>query len=107
MMEHEAEIFARPARTWFQTNKQKRQSAAAARLAELGAAPEADGVTSGAAKGGKGQKLKKEQERAKRKREDDKQVRKKNNFLMEVTLPPCQRCRHTCKCVCGFPVCPV
>jgi ATP-dependent RNA helicase DDX27 len=33
LLEHESEIFSRPARTWFQTEKEKKASAAAAAAA--------------------------------------------------------------------------
>lgn len=36
LLEHEAEIMARPARTWFQTERQKREAAALAAAAALG-----------------------------------------------------------------------
>lgn len=73
MVEHEAEIYARPARTWFQTPKQKRKAADRARPDGAGADALAGGDRDeggdGDAKGGKGKKQEKEAERAKRKRE--------------------------------------
>jgi hypothetical protein len=36
MLEHEDEIYSRPARTWFQTEKQKKEAAAAAAAAAEG-----------------------------------------------------------------------
>lgn len=36
LLEHEGEIFSRPARTWFQTEKQKKELAAAAAAAAEG-----------------------------------------------------------------------
>jgi ATP-dependent RNA helicase DDX27 len=35
LIEHEAEIYSRPARTWFQSEKEKKKTAAAAKAAEV------------------------------------------------------------------------
>lgn len=85
MIEHEAEIYARPARTWFQTAKQKKATADLARLAEVPQGPPQPGS-------GKSKKQKNEEKRA-RKKEDDRALRKKSNVLMEVRppLPWCWR----------------
>lgn len=39
LLEHEAEIYSRPARTWFQSEKEKKKAAAAAKAAEVEGAP--------------------------------------------------------------------
>lgn len=79
MIEHEAEIYARPPRTWFQTEKQKKESAKRGRP---GAEEEADDQGEGNKKqkreAGKGKKEKgKKEDRAKQKRGDE---------LLEVTF---------------------
>ena len=42
MIEHEAEIYSRPARTWFQTERQKKQVANRARDASLAVGEDED-----------------------------------------------------------------
>ena len=78
MIEHEAEIYARPPRTWFQTEKQKKESAKRSRL---GADEEGDSKGKGNKKQkreeGKDKKQKGKKDSAKQKREDD---------LLEVSI---------------------
>ena len=86
-MEHEAEIYARPARTWFQTERQKRQAAKGAREAATsapdiqaavkGVAARKGGAQGGAAATGKKGKLTKQEQQA---------LRVKKNTFMEVGL---------------------
>lgn len=68
MIEHEADIKARPARTWFQTEAKKRAVAEASRQEALGPLPggEAEGVREEEGRRGRRDK---EEARAKRKRE--------------------------------------
>ena len=85
IMEHEAEIYARPARTWFQTERQKRQAAKGAREAATsapdiqaavkGVAACRGGAQGGAAATGKKGKLTKQEQQA---------LRVKKNTFMEV-----------------------
>ena len=77
MIEHEAEIYARPPRTWFQTEKQKKESAKRARL---GADEEAEGA------GARGTKKQKREE-GKNKREKlskEDRAKKQKDHLNEV-----------------------
>ena len=87
IMEHEAEIYARPARTWFQTERQKRQAAKEAREAATsapdiqaavkGVAARKGSSQGGAAATGKKGKLTKQEQQA---------LRVKKNTFMEVGL---------------------
>ena len=89
IMEHEAEIYARPARTWFQTEHQKRQAAKGAREAAT-SAPDIQaavkgvaarkGAQGGAAATGKKGKLTKQEQQA---------LRVKKNTFMEVGFSFC------------------
>ncbi|KAK9828521.1 hypothetical protein WJX72_000533 [[Myrmecia] bisecta] len=81
MVEHEAEIFARPPRTWFQTEKQKRETAEAAKRGEAGAAAEEAKKTKKDKESRKAER-KLEKAREKAKNEDH---RKRKNVLMEET----------------------
>ena len=88
-MEHEAEIYARPARTWFQTERQKRQAAKGAREAAT-SAPDIQAAVKGvaarkraqggAAATGKKGKLTKQEQQA---------LRVKKNTFMEVGFSFC------------------
>lgn len=70
MIEHEADIKARPPRTWFQTEAKKRALAEASRQEALGPLPEGVEQADGQAKeDGKQGRRCKEEARAKRKRE--------------------------------------
>lgn len=75
MIEHEAEIYARPPRTWFQTEKQKKESAKRGR-------PDADEEDEGV-KGKKAKKHKKEDGKGK-KEKGSKEDRKQKDALTEV-----------------------
>ena len=74
MIEHEAEIYARPPRTWFQTEKQKKESAKRGR-------PDADV----GARGKKAKKQKKEEGKGRKEKgsKEDK-GRKQKDPLIEV-----------------------
>ncbi len=80
MIEHEAEIYARPPRTWFQTEKQKKESAKRGR-------PDADEEDVGA-RGKKARKQKKEEGKGKKEKgsKEDK-GRKQKDPLIEVRHP--------------------
>lgn len=67
MIEHEADIKARPPRTWFQSEAQKRALAEASRQEALGPLPSEDGAKEAGREAGR--KAAKEEARAKRKRE--------------------------------------
>lgn len=77
MIEHEAEIYARPPRTWFQTEKQKKESAKRGR-------PDADEEDVGA-RGKKAKKQKKEEGKGKKEKgsKEDK-GRKQKDPLIKV-----------------------
>ncbi|CAK0782969.1 hypothetical protein CVIRNUC_006164 [Coccomyxa viridis] len=80
MVEHEAEINARPARTWFQTRKEKEASTTRAREGETGKAGESEGAPA------KGKKAAKEAQRAQRKQEDRAAEKQRNrNQLLQET----------------------
>ena len=86
LVEHEADIYSRPARTWFQTPRQKAALAEAAR-ADAGGL----GLRSGSEHPAAGDKRKRDKEAArqerKRKRGQEEAVadkRRKNNRLIEV-----------------------
>jgi len=88
LVEHEAEIYARPARTWFQTPRQKAALSEAARAAGEGARSEA-GTGGGGGSAADVRKRDKEARRqeAKRKRGAEAAAadkRRKGNRLMEV-----------------------
>ncbi|CAL8470679.1 g10221 [Coccomyxa elongata] len=82
MVEHEAEIAARPPRTWFQTGREKAAAADRAREGELGLADDSQG-------GKKGKAAKKDREREERKRKrgeaDAAEKQRKRNKLLEET----------------------
>ena len=77
MIEHEAEIYARPPRTWFQTEKQKKESAKRARP---GADEDSD------TKGKSNKKQKKEEGKGKKGKEskEDRGKQKTKDKLLEV-----------------------
>ncbi len=77
MIEHEAEIYARPPRTWFQTEKQKKESSKRGR-------PDADEEDVGA-RGKKAKKQKKEEGKGrKEKGSKEEKGRKQKDPLIEV-----------------------
>ena len=89
LVEHEADIYSRPARTWFQTPRQKAALAEAAR-ADAGSL----GLGSGSGPPAAGDKRKRDKEAArqerKRKRGQEEATadkRRKNNRLIEVSAP--------------------
>ena len=77
MIEHEAEIYARPPRTWFQTEKQKKESAKRSRP---GANEEGD------TRGKNPKKQKKEEGKGKKEKEskEDRGKHKPKDKLLEV-----------------------
>ncbi|KAK2080603.1 hypothetical protein QBZ16_000457 [Prototheca wickerhamii] len=77
MLEHEAEIFARPARTWFQTAKEKRAAAEAAREPEPMTAKQLKGRAKNE------RKLERKQQAAKEAAE--REAQKPRNKFMEET----------------------
>ena len=96
LVEHEADIYSRPARTWFQTPRQKAALAEAAR-ADAGGL----GLGSGSGPAAAGDKRKRDKEAArqerKRKRGQEEAAadkRRKNNRLIEVR--PLIRSTQTC-----------
>ncbi|KAA6426072.1 MAG: DEAD-box ATP-dependent RNA helicase 28-like [Trebouxia sp. A1-2] len=78
MIEHEAEIYARPPRTWFQTEKQKKESAKRGR-------PDADEEDVGA-RGKKAKKQKKEEGKGKKEKgsKEDKGRKQKDPLIKET-----------------------
>ncbi len=91
MIEHEEEIKARPARTWFVSEAKKRAVKEASRLEALGELPGADEGVDGENGGGeddkRNKKKEKEAKRAKRKLEAEQEAekkKKKTNVLEEV-----------------------
>jgi ATP-dependent RNA helicase DDX27 len=85
LIEHEAEIYARPARTWFQTDKQKKALADLERTSLMSKQDDEDEV-GGNAKTRKNNKKAKEREERKRKRAEETAAAKKKsrNSLLEV-----------------------
>ena len=88
LVEHEAEIYARPARTWFQTPRQKAALADAARAAGEGLR---SGLGSDTGPGGAGDKRKRDKEAARQERKRQRGAaeaaadkRRKGNKLIEV-----------------------
>lgn len=92
MIEHEAEIYARPPRTWFQTEKQKKETAKRGR-------PGADEEGDSQAKASKTQKREDGKGKKEKQSKRDRAKQKHGDPLLEVSyqsvifcLTGCQRC---------------
>lgn len=77
MIEHEAEIYARPPRTWFQTEMQKKESAKRGR-------PGADEEGDSKGKGSKKQKREEGKGKKEKGKKEDKAKQKRGDELLEV-----------------------
>ena len=79
MIEHEAEIYARPPRTWFQTEKQKKESAKRGR-------PGGDEEGDSKGKGSKKQKREEGKGKKEQGKKEDRAKQKRGDELLEVTF---------------------
>ena len=85
MIEHEAEIYARPPRTWFQTEKQKKESAKRGRV-------DADEEGDSQAKASKKQKREDGKAKKEKQTKQDRAKQKHGDALLEVShqsIPSC------------------
>ena len=87
IIEHEAEIYARPARTWFQTERQKRQAAKEAKEVAT-SAPDIQAAGKGVAarKGGSQGRVAATGRKGKLTKQEQQALRVKKNTFMEVGI---------------------